>query len=418
MAASSVVHESFKARVDKIFGSLTSSSKSSSLSSSSSSPWSLTDGEVEKREWSRRDKVEPNRDDETPCSSSFDVLFFKNKKNLRRRRRNKSPSTTLLDDLEDPKDDDDDGSANDEWEIRSSIGLDCTLDYEEEEDEYDKLAEGRENAGDRLYMKNVTDHGPYLNSHNVLPTSIHVVCRDPRANRYAGKIRLKKDEVAATGKLDSDQTGDKFKSDTREDPHIMASEDSVQPKSILKRKENATTAKSSKRVKFDPDCKEDDCEEASEKYNGSLTASVNDSSVAKNAPRVPDYLLNPSKYVCYSFDSTTDIDEKSIMLEQKLDDASSIDTPISVVFIPRKKTSEAKAAICNSEVKQNHGDGSKQSSTQASSALGIAAGDVQQNEIGLMEENKPEIGSAGIVPCFKRPSRHYRNKSSEEDTVA
>lgn len=123
MASSSVMDKSFKARVDKIFGSLPSSSKSSS---SSSSPWSLTDGEVEKREW-RRDKVEPNRDDETPCSSSFDGLFFKKKKN---RRRNNSPSTTLPDDLEDPNDDDDDASANDEWEIRSSIGLDCTLDNE------------------------------------------------------------------------------------------------------------------------------------------------------------------------------------------------------------------------------------------------------------------------------------------------
>lgn len=288
---------------------------------------------------------------------------------------------------------------------------------QEEEDEYDKLAEGRENAGDRLYMKDVTDHGPYLNSHNVLPTSIHVVCRDPRANRYAAKIRLKEDEVAAAGKLDSDQTGDKFMSDTQEDPHIMASEDGVQPKSILKRKENATTAKSSKRVKFDPACKEDDCEEASEKNSGSLTASVNDSSLAKNALRVPDYLLNPFKYIRYSFDSTSDIDEKSIMLEQKLDDASSIDTPKSVVFIPRKKTNKTTAVICSSEVKQNHGDGSKQPSTQARSALGIAAGEVQQNEVGLMED-EPEIGSAGIVACFKRPSRHYRNKSSEEDTVS
>lgn len=81
------MEESFRVRVKKIFG---------SLAPSASAPWSLTDDEVERRRWNLQDKDTSARD-ETPCSSSF--YDFSNK----------------------------DGN---EWEIRSSIGLDNTLDNE------------------------------------------------------------------------------------------------------------------------------------------------------------------------------------------------------------------------------------------------------------------------------------------------
>ncbi|KAI3744701.1 hypothetical protein L1987_57791 [Smallanthus sonchifolius] len=104
----------FNDRVDKVFGSIS--------SSSSSTPWSLTDAQLERRGWNRH-----KTDDDEIAVCQFQT---------------KSPDN--------------------DWEIRSSIGLDSTLDNEKEGDAYDKMAQGRENC---LYMKDVT----YLNSHHVLP---------------------------------------------------------------------------------------------------------------------------------------------------------------------------------------------------------------------------------------------------------
>ncbi|THF97676.1 hypothetical protein TEA_006769 [Camellia sinensis var. sinensis] len=67
MASSSdSMDNTFRARVQKIFGSLSSSS------SSLSPPWSLTDCEVEKREWRRPSSAKD--DDQTPISFFFDGL--------------------------------------------------------------------------------------------------------------------------------------------------------------------------------------------------------------------------------------------------------------------------------------------------------------------------------------------------------
>ncbi|CAL5352024.1 unnamed protein product [Camellia sinensis] len=137
--SSDSMDNTFRARVQKIFGPFSSSSSSSS--SSLSPPWSVIDDEVEKREWRRPSSAKD--DDQTPISFSFDGLFTRN--------------TRRQHDLQDINDYDDQlgggrhsseyvkGDGRDEWEIRSSIGLDSTLDNEvqEEEDEYDKVAEGR-----------------------------------------------------------------------------------------------------------------------------------------------------------------------------------------------------------------------------------------------------------------------------------
>uniref|UniRef100_A0A5B7BPD6 Uncharacterized protein n=1 Tax=Davidia involucrata TaxID=16924 RepID=A0A5B7BPD6_DAVIN len=431
MASSESTDDSFRARVDKVFGSLSSLSQSSSLRPL----WSLTDDEVEKREW-KRDRDSSNRDDETPCSSSFDGLFTKDRK-IRRE---------LEDDLEELFDDGQlgsgsskpsfkrgDGDEKDEWEIRSSIGLDCTLDNEEEEDEYDRVAEGRENAGDRLYMRDVTDHGPFLNSHNVLPNSVHDANRDPHTSHMAALIRLKEDEAAAQ-KFDSYWTCDKFML-TVEEPPIKESEDGRKLKSILKRKDNGTVSKPQKRVKFDLGCK-DNCEEASEKPQEFLTGTPSmetevlddESLLPKNTSRIPDYVLNPSKYTRYSFDSSSEVDEESngqacmeflklvkrskpIELGSELEDASA-DLPKSVTFIPRMK------AVNSSEAKQSHNDASKQSLTQTSFPVGIAAGEAQRSEVGVMEEYELEINAADENIGFQKPSRRYRAKSRLDDPVS
>ena len=113
---------SFRVRVEKIFGSL-----SSAPAPSAASPWSLSDDAVEKREWRCEDKDASSSRDETSYSSSFDGLFPKKKKD----RRQRSARRDLGDDDVDGDDDyEDDGSRDmdsEEWEIRSSIGLDNTL---------------------------------------------------------------------------------------------------------------------------------------------------------------------------------------------------------------------------------------------------------------------------------------------------
>ena len=103
---------SFRDRVQKAFGSL----------SASQSPWSLADGEVEKREWNRSRALDDDGEGEPPYSSSFNGGL-----------------EVEIEDLGEENDDDDDeenggkfgdGADRDEWEIRSSIGMDCTLDNE------------------------------------------------------------------------------------------------------------------------------------------------------------------------------------------------------------------------------------------------------------------------------------------------
>lgn len=427
--------DSFKGRVDKIFGSL--SSSKSSQSPSIAPLWSLTDDEVERREWNRR-KDNPDRDDETPCSSSFDGLFMKDRKVTAKQSRNVRDKLEDPSDDEDEEDDDNEGKrfgsglskrGNDddeeEWDIRSSIGLDCTLDNEEEEDVYDKMAEGRENYGDRLYMKDVTDHGPYLNSHNVLPTSVDDSLTEPCANHHAAKIRLKEDETVTT---DTEKHGSTLARDKSmlkaQEPCLIEREDGVKVKSILKRKSDIAV-KSSKRVKFDATCK-DEYEQASKKYQDALTClsstgtkgEGDDSTSVKS--RVPDYILNPLKYTQHSFDSSNINEESNIQAcmdflgQIKRSNPSALENKVdhqkSVVFIPRKKASDSKQIDGSSNGK------SKQSLTQASSAVGVAAGEVQHDDACVMEEDEPDIAATCTNATFQKSGRRYRIKSGSEET--
>lgn len=329
--------ESFKARVEKVFGSLA-SSRSSTVPSSSSSLWSISDGEVERREWRRCEDTSGR--DETPCSSSFDEFLKKD-----RRRRG------FKEDLEEDPDEigerGEDG-AGDEWGIRSSIGLDRTLDYEQEEDEYDKVASGTENAGDRVYMSDVTEKGSFLNSQNVLGNK-----KDPRANHLAAKYRLKEDEAEAQ-KLSPNLVRS---AEVKEPADAKGSKDEVQPKPILKRKDNEAVFRSRKRVRFDVECEKD------------FEETCPNEAVFKAPAGLPDYLVNPSKYTYYSLDSTSEVDEFSNMracggfLNEvknlngeaglELENKFATELPKSVTFIPKKKTSDAKIVNDSNEAEQN-----------------------------------------------------------------
>lgn len=136
------MEDSFSVRVDKTFGFLAGSS-ASVPSSSLSSLWSLTGEEIEKREWNR-DKGSPETE-LRPCKDDFfgtglekDLLDLDNDDDVeeedegveeQQQLRSSSSQSAKPNHKPMPKPMPDDYNEE-QWEIKSSIGLDCTLDHE------------------------------------------------------------------------------------------------------------------------------------------------------------------------------------------------------------------------------------------------------------------------------------------------
>ncbi|KAJ6338869.1 hypothetical protein OIU76_008350 [Salix suchowensis] len=431
------MEDSFRARVEKAFGSLPSSiiqtqQPSSSSSSSLSSPWCLTDEEIQRNQWIR-DRKEESHETETQPQPYFDPdkphdVDFE--------------SDEIERDLDDLDDGEEDSRAlklkpedynDEEWDIKKSIGLDCTLDYEEEEDHYDKVAVGREKAGDeRLYVTAMDDYGIDIDSGNEIPNSFEDVARDPRANHLAAKIRLKEDAEAAN-KLDS------LRVTVKENISVS---DNINLKSILKRKkdfqldsntiENDLDSKLRKRVRFDPECKDSNDEE----YDGfedtqMETTDSTEETVLYHLPPdyasgIPDYIQNPSKYTHYTFDSSTGVDEESNrgaymdflkMLQQaKTTELHPDDVPVDLskphAFIPKKKIGAVTVTDNCVDSKQNRDDASEDFKLKRGVPIRIAAGDDLDTETCAMEEDKPE--SAANRTSSRRPDRQYRTKAKLE----
>ncbi|KAJ0243423.1 Protein TSSC4 [Hirschfeldia incana] len=379
--------EDFQSRVERIFGSLAFSRSSSSSSTTSSAPplrqtqsssvWTLPGTEVEKREW-KRDSYDR---EETPCASSFDEIL---------RQQRISPSASRKEGEEGGDEDFDDGG---DWSIRASMGLDRTLDDEEEEDEYDKVALGKEDGGKGLSMKDAISR----------PCGMRI--RDPRANLVAAKIRLKEDELEANKSSPSGDIPSKSKEPT---PHPEESSKAVgQPKPILKRKESCSDseAKTSKRVRFDvvseetPKKPEDTC---------SVSASLKSAlPKGRSGAQVPDYLINPSKYTCYSFDPSSESNEKS-QTQEYTDipkDAEGLESSESesfkkVSFVPQKKTKDV-----------------IDDSSNCTEAKPILAGQVAEtgSPIGT-EDGDTEIEESESCNSLQRNGRQYRAKQSVDET--
>ncbi|GLJ44687.1 hypothetical protein SUGI_0939510 [Cryptomeria japonica] len=205
---SAMENSDFKGRIDKVFGSIF------QLSSSSDGGWRLSDEQVPKKQW-KRDESASARED-MPCGSSFDG--FMDMGVPRGRTNKKSQWEGDYDDSDDERKAEDGSSGGNKAEedevedeargMRFVVGMDSTLDQEDEEDEFDKVAVGREDAGERTYMKEIMDTGPKINSHNALPSSLNEwksTGRDPRANHYAARARLEEDdEEAAAAHPDSE----------------------------------------------------------------------------------------------------------------------------------------------------------------------------------------------------------------------
>ncbi|KAJ4974426.1 hypothetical protein NE237_007600 [Protea cynaroides] len=439
------MEDNFRVRVDKAFGSLAESSPSSA---SLRSLWSLTDDEVERKEWNRgTDNLDR---EEIPCSSSFNGLFGKDRKNSQKGSKNiRKVFQKDLEDLDDDDDDDEDeedeqqgrrssgqsadreGDYHEEREIRSSIGLDCTLDNEEEEDEYDKAAIGKENASDRLYMRDISDHGDYLNFHNVLPQSFKEATRDPRANHLAARIRLKEDQ-AQVAKFDSSQACKMVPATF--DPQVS---EGGKLKSILKRKESQTDLKSQKRVRFDPEFEnyqEGEMEKAQDLLTvthsmGMPNVPENGSLFPQDSHGIPDYAWDPSKYTHYSFDSSSEVNEESnqqayMDLLSEMKPPTSVGTDLehtctnaskSIVFTPKKKANNA-LALSSTEIKQTPGDICDESVRKAGLSLGIAVDETQEGEACAMDEDELGTATTDKNSSTRKTARQYRLKVQLDDS--
>ncbi|PHU17928.1 hypothetical protein BC332_13623 [Capsicum chinense] len=406
--------DSFRARVHKVFGSL---SSSSSPPSPSGSVWSLTDEDVEKKEWNRSAlKQGKDDDDHNLCSSSYDGLFKQKRRNMTQ------GLESVIEDLND------DGSdLNDVWEIRSSIGLDSTLDNEEEEDEYDRVAEGRVDAGDRLYMKNIIDQETSCDP------SERNSRRDPRANHVAAEVRLKEDADAAE-KCETHFDGI---TPSVEQHSAKPHQEHCKVKPILKkpRKSENGRLKSTKRVRFDPGC-QDESEGASElevswAAPASANSSFEDDESISSRLKVPDHVLKPSKYTCYSLDSPSElVDEsnsqacryfleevdtsKHDQLAEEAIDVSGTN-PKSAIFIPRQKNTDAITAM-DTTLSEGMIEGACSESLHAKGyPVCIAAGEAQQTEDPMEEDMEARVAENNIMS--QKLERRYRIKAGMEDSV-
>nr|AFK36278.1 unknown [Lotus japonicus] len=438
------MEDSFRVRAEKAFGSLP------IPCSSSSSLWSLTDDEIKTTPstTTRTRKPEP----EQPKPYFFSSAAASSSSGFG------AELEDELQDLDDDVDDDEDKPVrreptkpsdydDEQWEIRSGIGLDSTLDFEEEEDQYDKQAVGNENSGDRVYMKDITDDrveispcdrvymrdmtddGVEISSCGVLPTKFREFERDLRANHMAARIRLKQDEEATKG-IGALHVSEKSP------PDISGGGggDAVNPKSILKSRENPSEPKPQKRVRFDSECdgKGDDEENEGTRDVRRKTTSMEEEEVeALNQPSkaqefasaVPDYIRNPSRYTHYTFDSASDMDDKAnkeaymgFLAQMKgtgsqADDA--LDDLPSVTFISKKKSSDV-TMVENEMVSRQKLDVGKESMNKKAFPVSIAAaGDNENSDVCAMEEDEPEVMEDAKKSSQRLNNRKYRKKPQE-----
>ncbi|QHN86971.1 uncharacterized protein DS421_16g550930 [Arachis hypogaea] len=388
------MEDSFRVRVDKAFGSLPLSSTSPS---SISSLWSLTDDEINSRPSNQSEPKpdpKPSAWSTATTSSSFSSSFRLQLEND-------------FDDLNDEDNDNEDGDAgfrrtqlkpddydDEQWQIRSGIGLDCTLDHEEEEDKYDKQAIGKENQGDRVYMKDIADDGVEIDSCYALPSRFGEHVRDPRANHLAAKMRLKQDDEAAK-KIDALHVSDKSAPEAGTGGGDGGG-NSMNLKPILKSKDKPPEQKSQKRVRFDPDCDVRDDED--DEYHGTRDQP---SKAQEFASAVPDYIRNPSRYTRYTFDdSNDDIDDRS-------------NKAAYMSFLSQLKASNAAAGTDHRQRMPRmifHRDVGKEN--RRAFSVSIAAGENENTDVCAMEEDMP--GEAIEDVKKRRLNRKYRKKTQDE----
>ncbi|KAJ6846168.1 RNA-binding protein 25-like [Iris pallida] len=426
-----MAEESFEFRVKRLFGSkLFETVPSNSFPTSS---WSVAGGEVERREWNRERGGAADDREDAPTSAAF----YEDDGCLARRSRRKKSAADRKREFEGAEEEDDDAEeeeeeergVDEEKEIRDSVGLDPTLDNEDEEDEYDKAALCREDAGERMYMRDVKDHGPYLNLHAIIPDCLeepsveaHPLCKDPRADHFAASVRLKEDKSVAENCPVPAHDRDRPSSGSS----MKITENGVTLKPILKRKEGGDDPKPKKRVRFDQECKDHDEEELQDFPMVPQCVETSEVPKIQTTPReesagVPDYIRNPTKYTHYTFDSESVNDDETnkqafadfLNLVKRAKPGQSqpefpVELPKSLTFTPRKKSVDV--------VPMDESPGNEKGKGQLSScSVVIAAGVDRDDYVCEMDEDDAETPVVEMNVSSRR-ARQYRSKTTTGDS--
>lgn len=314
---------------------------------------------------------------------------------------------------------------------------DQTIFLQDEEDEYDRAAVGMENTGDRLYMRNVTDHGPPINFHTLVPNlpedsfeEMHDFQRDPRADHFAADARLEEDKKAAENcRVLQNHDG----REPAVDSAVKIAEGDTNLKPILKRKEEQSFSKPKKRVRFDPQCKDVHAEMNEEHEDLYMVpqsmeaAAAVEVSLPEESPGVPDYIRNPSKYIHYSFDSSDEVDDttnrQAFAEFQNLVKRSNpnqmqtefpVDLPKSLKFIPQKKSGDDAMPVDGSSGDTQRS--SKEFGQISARSTSIAARD-QESDACDIEEDDVESSTVAASISSRKVGRMYRSKSTSDDST-
>ncbi|CAN6241943.1 unnamed protein product [Urochloa humidicola] len=429
--------EAFEARVKRLFGSrLFDAVPDSSFPAAS---WSVAAGDVERHRWAKPSEARDAEEEaageagrgDTPCASAF----YDANGCLRGRRR-RSRQEEFEGDLDEDDDEEEEGGGrgrkaaedDDEEGVRVNIGLDPTLDREEEEDKYDREAFGREDAADRVYMHDIMDDGINMSINSIVPDllddsveEVYRFSKDPRADIRAASARLREDDGSA-------KDGDSFYADqTKGLPTIgmqakKAAED-VNVKPILKRKEEQADLKPRKRVRFDASVKGPESDMFEHVEDSPMVPQSMDVVTEKNtsasseSPGVPDYVRNPSKYTCYTLDvpESNDASNRRALVDlhdllgksdpNKIHSDTPVETPSSVTFIPRKKSVDAMAV-----------DEGPRTSDSNSSVIGMVAGASDETDQCEMDEDDSKASCTPQMHTNPKPSsRRYRSNRTDDD---
>ncbi|CAL5027785.1 unnamed protein product [Urochloa decumbens] len=431
--------EAFEARVKRLFGSrLFDAVPDSSFPAAS---WSVAAGDVERHRWAKPSEARDAEEEaageagrgDTPCASAF--YDANGCLRGRRRRSRQEEFEGDLDDLDEDDDDEEEGGergrkaaeVDEEEGVRVNIGLDPTLDREEEEDKYDREAFGREDAADRVYMNDIMDDGINMSINSIVPDllddsieDVYRFSKDPRADIRAASARLREDDG-------SSKDGDsQYAAQAKDLPTVgtkKAVED-VNVKPILKRKEEQADLKPRKRVRFDASVKDPESDMFEHDEDSPMVPQSMDvvtekenTSTPSESPGVPDYVMNPSKYTRYTLDvpESNDASNRRALEDlhdllgksdpNKIHSETPVEIPSSVTFIPRKKSVDAMAV-----------DEGPRTSDSSSSVIGMVAGASDETDQCEMDEDDSKASSTPQMHANpKASSRRYRSSRTDDN---
>ncbi|MCO5614456.1 hypothetical protein L7F22_068738 [Adiantum nelumboides] len=407
--------ESFENRVDKVFGSL-----------QVTSSWRLNphDSEQQQQRVRKQQEVHEQDDEEDDAETP--------------RWAAKPPAEPCPFDGMDVE-----GDLEEEGRImRQMVGLDTTLDYEDEEDEFDKAAFGLDGSeDDRLYMKGIQEADIKQSTSRSLPSSLYDLKnlrRDPRANHSAARARLEEDAKTATATcttMRSVETTAAAKVSDEDVRDVNANGTGVKrssedlPASQQGTPASLESSKPPKRVRFALDLQEPGDANANTQKQF-VRHKPNSGSVSQ----VPDHVRNPSKYTHYTLDWSV---EDNDMSNLKAFEACGETLPKKVEeapLFPEEKIEKIqfvhKHNRTSSNSQKSNPDAANQSVVAISRTMCVehiesehANGDMQ-GDTGVMLSDevmdlKPEHAASGfhsnVEKSLAKVAKHYRARRDIED---